>query len=148
MCGTSTSSPTPTPTTGGGTGPGTTPGAQAPPASRSALPTHNGTATLRRPPTVTASRRPPGAAACTAGFHATVRGHLIRRVVFSLDGKRIGTRTRPAFRVYVHAAGGRHVVSARVGFKDATHSKTVKFRYRACAAQVLRPRRGPSQFTG
>jgi ice-binding like protein len=149
MCGTSSSAPTPTPTTGGGTSP--TAGApvnQAPPASRSAIPTHNGTAKLRRPPTVTASRRPPGAAACTAGFHATVRGHLIRRVVFSLDGKRIGTRTSPAFRVYVHAAGGRHVVSARVGFKDATHSKTVKFRYRACAAQVLRPRRGPSQFTG
>jgi hypothetical protein len=151
MCGTSSSAPTPTPTSGGGTGSGTTPGStgsQAPPASRSGTPTHNGTATLRRPPTVTASRRPPGAAACTAGFQATVRGHLIRRVVFSLDGKRIGTRTSPAFRVYVHAAGGSHVVSARVGFKDATHSKTVRFRYRACAAQVLRPRRGPSQFTG
>ena len=74
---------------------------------------------------------------------------MIRRVVFSLDGKRIGTRTKPAFRQFVKAsAGRRHIISARVGFKDATHSKTMKFRYRACAAQVLRPRRGPSQFTG
>jgi hypothetical protein len=154
MCGTSSSNPTPTPanpTPGGPTTPGgsTTPGAgnQAPPASRSATPTRAGTARLRRPPRITASRRP--GPACTAGFHATVTGHLIRRVVFSLDGKRIGVRNRPAFRQYVKAsAGRRHTISARVGFKDATHSKTLKFRYRACAAQVLRPRQGPSQFTG
>jgi hypothetical protein len=144
--------------TGGSGGTGATPGAgapaggalanQAPPASRSATPTHNGTARLRRPPTTTASRRPP-ASACTKGFTATVRGHLINRVVFSLDGKRIGTRTKAAFRVYVRAAkAGTHVIKARVGFTDATHSKTLKFRYRACAAQVLQPRRGPSQFTG
>ena len=74
---------------------------------------------------------------------------MIKRVVFSLDGKRIGIRTRPAFRQYVRAsAGRRHTISARVAFKDATRSKTLKFRYRACAAAVLRPRQGPSQFTG
>jgi hypothetical protein len=137
----------------GGTAPGATPGStsaadQAPPASRSSTPTHNGTARLRRPATTTTSRRSP-ARACTAGFHATVRGHLIRRVVFSLDGKRIGTRTSPSFRVYVRASNaGRHVIKARVGFKDATRAKTLKFSYRACAAAVLQPRRGPSQFTG
>ena len=155
MCGTSSSAPTPTPssggtpTSGGSTTPGGTAGNQAPPASRAATPTRAGTAKLRRPPRVTRSRRPAGSPACTAGFTATVTGKMIRRVVFSLDGKRIGTRTKPAFRQYVKAASGRsHVISARVGFKDATHSKTLKFRYRACAAQVLRPRQGPSQFTG
>jgi len=139
----------------GGTTPGTTPPAgtspanQAPPGSRSSTPTRNGTATLRRPPTTTTTSRRGPARPCTAGFQATVRGKLIRRVIFSLDGKRIGTRTRPAFKVYVRAArAGSHVISARVGFKDATRSKTLKFRYRACAAQVLQPRRGPSQFTG
>ena len=151
MCGTSSSAPTPTPspgdstTPGGTTGPGGT--AQPAPASRSATPTRRGTARLRRPPTTTTSRR--SGPACTAGFTATVTGRMIRRVIFSLDGKRIGTRFSPAFRQYVKAASGRsHVISARVGFKDATRSRTLRFRYRACAAQVLRPRQGPSQFTG
>ena len=135
----------------GGTTPGTTPAtggptAQTPPASRSGTPTRNGTARLLRPP-ARASRRPP-ARPCTEGFQATVRGKLIKRVVFSLDGKRIGTRTKPAFRVWVRASGGMHSIKARVSFKDATRAKTMRFRYRACAAQVLQPRRGPSQFTG
>ena len=157
MCGTSSSAPTPTPSPGDSTTPGgtATPGStapngsgnQAPPASRAATPTRNGTAKLRRPPRTRTSRRP--GPACTDGFRATVTGRMIRRVVFRLDGKRIGTRNKPAFRQYVKASSGRsHVISARVGFKDATRSKTLKFRYRACAAQVLRPRQGPSQFTG
>ena len=41
-------------------------------------------------------------------------------VVFSLDGKRIGNRTKSPFQVYVRAAPGRHTVRARVTFKDAT----------------------------
>ena len=140
----------------GGTTPGTTPGAtpapatpaaQTPPGSRSATPTRNGTARLLRPPART-SQRPPSGRPCTEGFQATVRGKLIKRVVFSLDGKRIGTRTKPAFRVWVRASGGRHGITARVTFKDATRAKTMRFRYRACAAQVLQPRQGPSQFTG
>ncbi len=131
----------------GGTGTGTS-GDQNAPASGSTTPTRAGTARLARPPQSSKSRRN-GGPACTAGFTASVKGRMIRRVVFSFDGRRIGTRTKPAFRQYVKAASaGRHVISARVGFKDATHSKTLKFRYRACAAQALRPRQGPSQFTG
>ena len=68
--------------------------------------------------------------------------------MFRLDGKRIARRTGSPFRVYVTARSGRHNVSARVTFKDATRAKTLKFGYRGCAAQVLQPRRGPSQFTG
>ena len=143
--GTGGTTPGTTPATGGPTG--ASPAAQAPPASRSGTPTRNGTARLLRPP-ARASRRPPAGGPCTEGFQATVRGKLIKRVVFSLDGKRIGTRTRPAFRVYVRADGGMHGIKARVTFKDATRAKTMRFRYRACAAQVLQPRRGPSQFTG
>ena len=88
---------------------------------------------------------------CLAGFRARVFGHLIQRVVFSLDGRRIATRTTSPFRVNVQAAAqGRHVVSARVTFKDATRSRTLRLRYRACAAAsaALNPRRGPARFTG
>jgi len=69
-------------------------------------------------------------------------------VVFSLDGRRIASRTRSPFRVFVRAVAGRHNVSARVTFKDATRAKTLKLGYRVCAAAVLQPRRGPSRFTG
>ena len=140
---------TPGPTPPAGTPAGSALINQAPPASRSGTPTRNGTARLLRPPTTSIPSRRGPARPCTEGFTATVRGKLIRRVVFRLDGKRIGTRTKSAFKVYVRAAkAGSHVISARVGFKDATRSKTLKFRYRACAAQALQPRRGPSQFTG
>ena len=100
--------------------------------------TRNGTATVRRGPR----------AACTEGFRATVRGHLIKRVVFRLDGKRISNQAKSPFSVLVRALPGRHHVTARVTFKDATRAKRLRLGYRACAAAVLQPRRGPSQFTG
>jgi len=100
--------------------------------------TRNGTATVRRTPR----------AACTEGFRARVRGHLIQRVVFRLDGNRISSLAKSPFKVLVRALPGRHNVTARVTFKDATRAKTLKLGYRACAAAVAAPRRGPSQFTG
>jgi hypothetical protein len=134
--------------TPGGTGTG---GGSAPPGSESTLATHNGTAILRRLPRKPGSATTtPGspAASCTAGFSARVRGHLIKRVVFSLDGRRIVTRVTSPFQVYVKAAPGKHRVTARVTFKDATRAKTLSLPYRACAAAVRQPRPGPSQFTG
>jgi hypothetical protein len=116
--------------TGSTTG-GTPPGGQG-------TPTRNGTAIIRRTP----------GEACTAGFHATVRGRMIKRVVFSLDGNRISSRSTSPFEVFVRASPGVHHVRARVTFKDATRARTLTRRYRACAAAVLQPRRGPSQFTG
>jgi hypothetical protein len=100
--------------------------------------TRNGKATLR-----TAPRE-----ACTSGFRATVRGHMIERVVFSLDGKPIGSRTNSPFAISVRATPGAHKVSARVTFTDATRVKTMTVPYRACAAAVLQPHHGPSEFTG
>jgi hypothetical protein len=74
---------------------------------------------------------------------------MIKRVVFSLDGSRLSSRVKSPFRVYVKTAKpGMHIVKARVTFKDATKAKTLSLRYRACAAAVLTPRRGPSVFTG
>jgi len=85
---------------------------------------------------------------CTDGFYAAVSGRLIARVVFSLDGRRLTSRTDSPFRVYVPAVAGRHNVSARVTYRDGTRARTLNLGYRGCAAALLRPRRGPSQFTG
>lgn len=97
--------------------------------------TRNGTATIGRGPRTD----------CADGFRAKVRGKMIKKVVFKLDGKRLRSSGRG---VFVKATAGRHKVSARVTFKDATRAKTVAFKYRACAAASLRPRRGPARFTG
>ena len=148
-CGTSTSPPPPgetlppggtpqgsTSTSGGVPSTGTNQGVPVSPTVARA--TRNGTAIMRRAPHQ----------ACTAGFRATVRGAMIKRVVFSLDRTRISSRSRSPFQVYVRAAPGGHKVRARVTFKDATRAKTLSLNYRACAAALLRPSRGPSVFTG
>jgi hypothetical protein len=106
--------------------------AKAPRSSR------NGRATVRSAPRE----------ACTEGFRATVNGKMIQRVVFSLDGKSIGSRTNSPFAMSVRATPGAHQVSVRVTFTDATRAKTMTLPYRACAAAQLQPRHGPSQFTG
>jgi hypothetical protein len=121
-----------------GAHPGRSPGSSPHSPGRGRKATHNGRATVRSAPRE----------ACTAGFRATVRGHLIERVAFSLDGKAIGSRTSSPFAISVRAAPGSHQVSARVTFTDATKAKTMTLAYRACAAAVLQPPKGPSQFTG
>jgi hypothetical protein len=147
QCGTGSTSTPPPPASAPPGGPGTTgevPSAavgQAVAVSRTRVPRaarENGTAIVRRAPSE----------ACTSGFSATVRGRMIKRVVFSLDGKRIDSQVTAPFQVFVRAAPGQHMVRARVTFKDATQAKTATLPYRACAAAVLHPRNGPSQFTG
>jgi len=123
--------------------PGTSP-ANQPLASRTTVATRKGTARIAR---ATSGPGSP-AAGCTTGFRASVTGAQIKRVVFSLDGKRIASRSGSPFRVLVPALTGHHDVTARVTFKDATRAKTLKLGYRACAAAVLHPRNGPSKFTG
>ncbi|HEX5910168.1 MAG TPA: hypothetical protein VFY44_06710, partial [Thermoleophilaceae bacterium] len=118
-------------------------GNQPPPASRTTRRLRRGTSTLRR------TRNPAPGATCTDGFTARVRGAYVKSVVFRLDGKRIATKRRSPFSAYVKAAGaGRHKVTAKVTYRDATRAVTRTLRYRGCAAAVLQPRRGPSQFTG
>jgi type VI secretion system secreted protein VgrG len=133
-----------------GASPAALPTTQPPPASRSTVPTHLGTAILRRTPRQPSAPGAPGtpSSSCTDGFIATVTGHQIKRVVFSLDGKAIATRTAAPFRVAVGALTGRHRVTARVTVKDATRARTLRLGYVACAAAVRHPRSGPSQFTG
>ncbi|MBA2349387.1 MAG: DUF3494 domain-containing protein [Solirubrobacterales bacterium] len=132
---------------GGGSGSDTrtTGTAQVPPTSRFRLITRRGTAKLRRVPRTRRSTTP---RACRAGFTATVRGSMIRRVVFTLDGRRMAARTGSPFTTTVEATSGAHMLKARVWFKDATRVKTLKMGYRVCSTVALRPKRGPSQFTG
>jgi hypothetical protein len=144
QCG--TASPLPTPTggtpasgTSGSPTSGSSPATILPAASQNTTTqTRRGSARLRRTPNES----------CTDGFHARVRGSMIRRVVFSLDGRRISSRTNSPFQVFVQRLSGRHSVTARVTFRDATRARTLRLGYRACASAVLQPRRGPSQFTG
>lgn len=130
------------PTTPGTTGSPAAPGSGSRLASgrgaKGSKPSRNGRATVRSAPRE----------ACTEGFRATVNGKMIQRVVFSLDGKSIGSRTNSPFAMSVRATPGAHQVSVRVTFTDATPAKTMTLPYRACAAALLQPRRGPSQFTG
>ena len=112
-------------------------GGKTPPPSRSTIPTRKGSAILRR-----AKTKSP--VACNAGFTATVRGREIKRVVFTLDGKRLANLSRSPFRVHIPAAfAASGHIKARVTFKDATRAKMLNLRYRACAAAVVRPRPRP-----
>ena len=74
-----------------------------------------------------------------------MRGKLIKRVVFSLDGKKIQSQAKGPYVVFVRALPGAHNVKARVTFKDATRAKTLALGYRACADAVLRPDERPAR---
>ena len=119
-------------------GNGAGPGNGKTPLTRAQRRARNGTARLRRAPR----------SACTEGFRARVRGKLIRRVVFRLDGRRIATRPNSPFQVYVRAGAGMHRIRAHITFRDSTRPKNRVLRYRACSAAALQPLRGPSRFTG
>ena len=123
------------PSSGSPVAPGRTlPGRQA----KTPRPSRNGTAVVR----------PAAREACTEGFRLAVNGKMIERVVFSLDGKSIGSRTGSPFAMSMRAAPGVHQVRVRITFKDATRAKTVTVPYEACAAALLSPPGGPSTFTG
>jgi hypothetical protein len=96
----------------------------------------------------TAILRPTPRDHCSEGFRATVTGKRIDRVVFRLDGKRIGSRAASPFAMSMRAAPGVHRVGVRITFNDATRAKKRTLIYRACAEAPLRPKRGPSEMTG
>ena len=69
-----------------------------------------------------------------------MRGKLIKRVVFSLDGKKIQSQAKGPYVVFVRALPGAHNVKARVTFKDATRAEDAGARL-----PRLRGRRAASQ---
>ena len=87
-------------------------------------------------------------ATCTSGFRATVHGKLIKRVVFSLDGKRISRQTasapsvsssRPARCAFRH--GPRHL-------QGRDEAEDARARLPRLRGRRPHPTTGPSQFTG
>jgi hypothetical protein len=86
---------------------------------------------------------------CTNGFRARVAGRKIKRVIFTIAGRKIADRRGRRFHVYVRPeAGRRGVLRAHVRFTDATRTKHHTFKYRGCAAAPLAPVFGPAPFTG
>lgn len=148
LCPTDSETPPGSETPGGSSAPSgsATPGSSA----TGSGPGNSGPRGPARKPTTNgrAVARPVPREACTEGFRAVVTGHLVERVVFSLDGKAIGSRSGSPFAMSMRAAPGNHQVRVRVTFKDSTRSKTMTMAYRACAAAALEPRKGPSNFTG
>ena len=131
--------------TGGSTGGGTTPGAGTSTGAKA------GTArltTVRRSIATSITRY--GTSRCVHGsFRAAVTGRSIRRVVFSMGGRVLANRTKSPFQANLRRPrAGINTVLARVTFTDATRARTLRLRFRTCAAAIARPVRGPSGFTG
>jgi hypothetical protein len=84
-------------------------------------------------------------------FKAVVNGLFIRRVVFSLDGKKIASKSKAPYAVSISASPGIHKVKARVTFTDDTAPATLRFGFRECSNALASPPRrphGPGGFTG
>jgi Ice-binding-like len=132
---------TPGSTTPGSTTPGgTTPGSTAPgtgPGTTTPIALGTGTAIFTTGPRTKPDR-------CIAGFRATVRGLRIKRVVFTLDGRRLASRGHAPFTTRVRNLVGVHLLRARVTFTDATRVAHFRLRYRACAQAT----RTTPRFTG
>ncbi len=99
---------------------------------------------IRRCPERVASKvvkASPGTKCGSRSFFAWVRAHRVRKVFFTLDGRRIGSDSvadwRGRYGVMVNPARlakGRHVVAARIEFlrgSDLKH-RTVRLRFRKC----------------
>jgi len=130
-------------------GPGTpgTPGTQTVP-SAAATP-GNGTAILTTTPKSTAKTIGRyGTGRCVGGrYRVVVRGNAIRRVVFTLGGRRIATRTRSPFSALVDTDGGVHRLLARVTYADGTRAATLRLVFRSCRSPqaAVAP---PTSFAG
>jgi len=129
---TSPGSTSPGSTSPGSTSPGSTPPGSTPPTAAG-----TGTAIFTTGPRQKPNRR-------SGRFRAVVTGLRIRRVVFSLDGRSLATRSRSPFSVSVPSLTGFHLLRARVTFTDATRPASLRLRYRSCATA----RRTVPRFTG
>ncbi len=106
------------------------------------------------PPSVARTVGRFGLGRCVGGrFRAVVTGAVIRRVVFSLGGRAIATRTHAPFDVSINVGGRIHTLRAHVTFTDGTRPADLKLVFRTCASprRPVRPRPRPVQpprFTG
>ena len=94
-----------------------------------------------------------GTTRCVEGFQAVVTGLLIRRVVFTLSGRVIATRSKAPYTASVSRGNGIRTLKAKVTFTDGTPTVRLSMRFRSCsvqAANVPHPRKAriPTGFTG
>jgi hypothetical protein len=89
----------------------------------------------------TARLRLPGCAARRA--RVTVSGSPMRRIVFSVNGRRVATVVVPVARRSLTVSLPVGAVSARVTFRNGASPRTLRAQTRRCAARTVRP-----QFTG
>ena len=89
----------------------------------------------------TARLRLPACGATRA--RVTVTGSPMRRIVFSVNGRRVATVVVPAGRRTVTVSLPVGAVSARVTFRNGASAQTLRARTRRCAARAVSP-----QFTG
>jgi Ice-binding-like len=140
-------------TTPGGTTPiGTSPAGTAPVANGSGK---SGTAIFTTiPRSVVATIDRYGSSRCVRRtFRVAVTGLFIRKVVFSVGGDVIATRTRAPYQATVGVLGGERLITAHVTFTNTTRAANLHLRFRACAAAVVSTPRPaapiiPSGFTG
>jgi len=132
----STPGPTEAGSTGAGAGGGTTEAGVKGKGTKKSPKGNQGGGTA----TVSRGRRTP------AGVTATVHGKRIKTVTVTDNGVRVGGPGAPR-KVRIPGTPGVHRVVVRVTFNGSTRPKTFAFRFRV-PTPVLRPRTGPSQFTG
>jgi hypothetical protein len=110
---------------------------------------HGSAALTTLPRSVAQTVAKSGTAVCVPEtFRMVVTGRVIRRVVFSLGRRVIATRTRSPFEVFVRTSAGMHTVTAFVTFTDSTPARTLRMRFRSCAAELSHPPLGGFGFTG
>lgn len=82
-------------------------------------------------------------------FRASVTGLKIKKVVFTVGSRTVGTRTKAPFEVVIKRFfGGVRTVKARVTFTDKTKPVNLRMSYRACSAAHSMVPRAPTPFTG
>ena len=132
-------------TGGGGTGDGT---------GHKGTGGHGTAALTTLPRSVAQTVAKSGTAVCVPEtFRMVVTGRRIRRVVFSLGGRTIATRSKSPFGVSVKTGPGIHTLRAAVTFTDGTSAKTLSLRFRSCGPATRpvvpsQPPVGPPGFTG
>ncbi|MEA2664335.1 MAG: hypothetical protein QOI11_1279, partial [Candidatus Eremiobacteraeota bacterium] len=77
-----------------------------------------------------------GTSRCVDGFQAVVNGLFIRRVVFTIGGRVIATRSKAPFTVSVGSGDGIRTLKAKVTFTDGTPTVRLSMKFRSCSVRA------------
>lgn len=82
-------------------------------------------------------------------FKVSVTGTKIRKVVFSIKGKQLASRSKAPYSATIQVYdGGTRTINARVTFTDGTKTANLKLRFKACAEATAQTPDNPAGFTG